>query len=129
MDILLFGVITIFSSIVSAMGIGGGSIFIMLSTLLLGFEHKEAQGYNLIIFILVGLTASISNIKEKKFDKKIFFKLIFMVIIGCIIGIYIASVVEEEHVRLYFYIFMILIGIYEIITSIKNMIKTKTTSD
>jgi uncharacterized membrane protein YfcA len=125
MNIVVFIIIAIFSSIISGMGIGGGSIFIILSTMLLGLDHKLAQGYNLIIFILVGITASIFNIKDKKFDKKLFFKLIFLVIIGCIIGIYLASIIKPEQIRIYFYIFVILIGAYEIISSIKNIMKTK----
>ena len=47
------------SSLVAGMGIGGGSIFILLSTIFNIFEHKEAQGYNLIMFVIVGIFATI----------------------------------------------------------------------
>ena len=51
--------ITIISSIISGMGIGGGGIYILLATTFKIFEHKAAQGYNLIMFVVVGLFATI----------------------------------------------------------------------
>ena len=59
------------SSLVAGMGIGGGSIFILLSTIFNVFEHKEAQGYNLIMFVIVGIFATISNVKNKNIDKNL----------------------------------------------------------
>ena len=43
--------ISIVSGVVAGMGIGGGSIFILLTTIFNLLEHKQAQGYNLIMFI------------------------------------------------------------------------------
>ncbi len=125
MNTIIYIVILIISGIIAAAGIGGGSIYIMLSTLLLSMEQKQAQGYNLIMFVVVGIAATIQNILSKNFDKKIFLKLIFFVIIGCIIGIYIAYKIDEENIRNFFYIFMLFIGFYEIISSIINIVKAK----
>lgn len=118
--------ITIISSIVSGMGIGGGGIYILLATTFKIFEHKAAQGYNLIMFVVVGLFATIFNIKTKNFDKELFKKLFLLIIIGCIFGAIIAKILNENILRYIFYAFMIATSLYEIVVSIKNMIKEKT---
>ena len=115
--------IAIFSGIIAGMGIGGGSIFILLTTIFNLLSHKEAQSYNLIMFIVVGISATISNLKNKKIDKNMFKKLIIPV---CICGILLVKRINENSLRFYFYIFMLIIGSYEIISSLKNMIKAKT---
>ena len=68
---ILLVVIALFSGTIAGMGIGGGSIFILLTTIFSIFEHKEAQSYNLIMFVIVGIFATISNFKNKNIDKVI----------------------------------------------------------
>lgn len=118
-------IVTALSGVLSGMGIGGGAIFILLSTLFSIFNQKQAQGYNLLMFIIVGIAATISNLKNKVFDKKLFFKIIFLVAAGSIIGIYLAKITSEQNIRKYFYIFLVIIGLYEIIASIINLKKSK----
>lgn len=118
-------IIVLVSGIVSAMGIGGGGIFVIISTMFSLFSQKEAQGYNLIMFILVGISATIGNLKNKNFDKKMFLKVIIPVLLGSLVGIYLASIIDEDKIRKYFYIFMLVIGIYEIISSVKEIKKQK----
>ena len=122
---MLFIVISIFSSILSGIGIGGGSIFILLMTAFNLIDYKTSMGYNLIMFIVVGIFASINNIKNKKFDKTIFLKIIFLCLIGSYIGVYFAKVIDEQYLKKYFYIFILIIGIYEIISSLISLKKGK----
>lgn len=117
--------ISTFSGIIAGMGVGGGSIFILLSTIFDIFEHKEAQAYNLIMFIVVGISATILNFKNKKLNKDMFKKLIVPICIGSICGILLVKVIKEETLRLAFYIFMLFIGSYEIISSLKNIFSAK----
>lgn len=122
-------IIAIFSGLVAGMGVGGGSIFILLTTIFSLFEHKEAQSYNLIMFVIVGIFATISNLKNKTLDKNLFKKLIIPVCVGSIGGMLLAKVLDEKILRYIFYGFMLLIGIYEIISSLKSMKKTNTNTD
>lgn len=117
------------SGVIAGMGVGGGSIFILLTTILNIFEHKEAQSYNLIMFIIVGIFATISNIKNKNIDKKLLKKLILPVCIGSICGILLVKHISDDILKNIFYIFMILIGSYEIISSLKNIISTKNNKE
>lgn len=126
---IILVLIALISGIIAGMGVGGGSIFILLSTIFNVFEHKEAQSYNLIMFIVVGISATISNLKNKKLDLKMFKKLIISVCIGSICGILLIKVINDKSLRLLFYIFMLVIGSYEIISSLKKMLSGKTNNE
>jgi len=113
------------SGLLAGMGIGGGALFVMLSTILLGYEQKEAQFINLIMFVAVGVSSTISNFKNKKIEKNILIKIIPLIIIGSIIGTYLMKKIENENLRAYFSVFMAIIGIYEIISSLIKIKKAK----
>jgi uncharacterized membrane protein YfcA len=122
---MVFIIISIITAIIAGSGIGGGSIFILLITAFNLLDYKTTMVYNLIMFVVVGITATINNIKSKKFDKKIFFKIIIFCLIGSYIGVYFAKIVDEVKIKKYFYIFILIIGIYEIISSLISFKKGK----
>lgn len=124
-----FIVVSLVSGIIAGMGIGGGSIFILITTIFNLLEHKEAQGYNLLMFIVAGIAATITNLKNKSIDKSLFKKLIIPVCLGSIVGIFIAKNIDENLLKNLFYGFMLVIGFYEIISSLKNIFKTKNTNN
>lgn len=111
------------------MGIGGGALFVILSTIFLGFEQKYAQTINLIMFISVGLSATISNIKDKKIDFKLVKKSLPFLFVGALIGSGIVKKISGEYLRKYFLYFLVVIGIYEIITSLKRIKKAKNNTN
>lgn len=117
--------IAIFGGTIAGMGIGGGSIFILLSTIFDVFEHKEAQSYNLVMFIVVGISATFINLKNKNIDISLLKKIIIPVCIGSIIGIKLVKYISDDNLKNAFYFFMVIIGIYEIISSLKSIIKAK----
>lgn len=118
-------IIAIICGVIAGMGIGGGSIFILLTTIFGVLEHKQAQGYNLLMFIVVGIVTSIYNIKNKNIDKKTLFKLVVPVCIGSICGIFLLKKFNDEILKKCFYAFMICIGLYEIISSLKKIFCAK----
>lgn len=126
---ILLVIIALFSGTIAGMGIGGGSIFILLTTIFSIFEHKEAQSYNLIMFVIVGIFATISNFKNKNIDKNLLKKLIIPVVLGSIIGIILVKRIDEKILKYIFYGFMLLIGFYEIISSLKNIKKEKLNTE
>lgn len=117
--------ISIISAILAGMGIGGGALFVILSTTFLNYEQKEAQTLNLIMFIAVGITATISNVKDKKIDFKISKRIIPCLILGSFIGTSLFNKLNNESLKKYFSIFLVVVGIYEIITSVIRLIKAK----
>ena len=109
------------SSFLSGMGIGGGSVFILLSILFNLLELNEARTYNLLLFISVGIIVSFKNLNQIKSDKKKYLKGIVFIGMGALLGAFISKYVPEKSLKVLFYIFLLLIGIYEIIVSLKNI--------
>ena len=126
---ILFYVFIVICSFIAGMGIGGGSIFLLVSSIINICDFKQAQIYNLIMFIAVGISSSIYSIKNKKIDFEIFKKLIFFIIIGSIIGVFLNKIVDIKISQKIFLIFMALMGIYEIISSLKQFFYAKNKSD
>lgn len=121
-------IVSSISSLLAGMGIGGGSLFIILGIFFMSLEQKMLQGLNLVMFITTGITATISNIKNKKTDKKLIKQILPGLFVGACIGSNFAKNIKGENLRKYFLYFMIIIGIYEIITSLINMKKAKNNS-
>ena len=109
------------SSFLSGMGIGGGSSFKILTLLFELLNIDQARTYNLVLFISVGISIIFKNLKNYKIFNKKYFKSLFLIIVGCILGIILNKYINQEQIKKYFYFFMLIIGIYEIITSLINM--------
>ena len=118
-------IVSMISAVLAGMGIGGGALFVILATAFLGFEQKYAQAINLIMFVSVGISAAISNIKDKKIDFKLVKKIIPYLIIGSLIGTWVVTKINNNDLKKYFSVFLVLIGIYEIITSLITIKKAK----
>jgi len=121
----MFIIISTISSIIAGMGIGGGAVFVLLTTMFLDIGQKEAQTLNLILFVAVGISATISNFKNKNIDFKIMKKAVPFLILGSLLGSSMFRKLNETTLRSYFLYFLVLIGIYEIITSLINIKKGK----
>ena len=118
-------IVSIVSAILAGMGIGGGALFVMLLTSILSYPQKEAQALNLILFVAAGIGSSVSNIKNKKVDNRIIKKIALLIICGAVIGIWFFGKIKNEYLKMSFSVFMAMIGIYEIITSLINIKKAK----
>ena len=108
---IIFGII---AGIITAMGMGGGTILILLLTLFLNINQHYAQGINLIFFIPTSLIAIIINIKNKNIDLKLGIKLAIFGICGALIGAMISSNLEVAILKKVFAIFLIFIAFYQI---------------
>lgn len=119
--IITLAIIATISCVISGMGIGGGSIFILLSTIFNLFEQREAQTYNLIMFIAIGISITIYNLKKGSIDKKKLKKLIIPTCLGSIVGVILVKYIDQKILKYLFYGFLLIIGSYEIITSLKSI--------
>ena len=108
-------IIGLLSGIISGMGIGGGSILIPSLVLMANLSQHQAQSINLIIFIPVSITALVVHIREKN----IFFQYTKWIvpsgIMGAILGSMIALKIDAYNLKKYFAIFLLFVGIYELI--------------
>ena len=107
-------IIGILSGIVSALGMGGGTILILLLGIFTNLEQHLVQGTNLIVFIPVSIIAILINIKNKKIDYKISFQIIIFGMIGAFIGSMLAFKFNNRILKKFFGIFLLIIGFLEI---------------
>ena len=108
---VLFGII---SGIVTGLGMGGGTILILLLSLFLGQDQHVAQATNLIFFIPTSFAAIIVNIKNKNIDYKITSLIVVFGIIGAVIGALMAQKISSFNLRKIFAVFIIIIAVHEI---------------
>ena len=119
---VLFGFI---SGIVAALGMGGGTILILLLGLFTQMKQHLIQGTNLIFFIPTSIVAIFMNIKNKKINYKVSFIIIISGIIGAILGSKLSFKIENEKLKKYFGIFLLFIAFFEIYSFFKQYILEK----
>lgn len=118
---ILFGVI---AGIVTGMGIGGGTILILLLTIFTNMNQHVAQATNLIFFIPTAIVTIIMSAKKKLIEYKTANTIIIFGILGSMIGAYISSKIDNRILRKLFGIALLSIAIYEIYSYKKQYKKT-----
>ena len=116
---VIFGII---SGIVTGLGMGGGTILILLLSLFVNLEQHVAQATNLVFFVPTAISAIIINIKQKNIDYKLAGIISTCGIIGAIIGAIISESISSNRLKKYFAVFILLIAIYEIFKLYKEYI-------
>lgn len=123
---IIFGII---AGIVSSLGMGGGTILILLLSLFLNVEQHIAQATNLIFFIPTSITAILMNIKSKKINWNISKTIIIYGIIGAVIGSTISNYLQGKKLKKIFGIFLLLIAIFQIYEIYVSYTKSKKTNN
>lgn len=108
---IIFGII---AGTITGMGMGGGTILILLLTLFLGVNQHVSQGINLVFFIPTSIIAIIINWKNKNIDFKLGIQLAVFGIIGAFVGTIISSNIDVKTLKKIFAIFLLIISFYEI---------------
>lgn len=114
-------IIACISSFLSGLGIGGGAVFILTTMLFNILQLNEARTYNLLCFISVGIIISFKNFKSIKNEKIKYIKTFIFLCIGAILGSILSNYISEKITKILFYFFLLIIGVYEIIVSLKNV--------
>ena len=108
------------SGTVAALGMGGGTVLILLLGIFTNMNQHLIQGTNLIFFIPTSITAIYMNVKNKTIDYKISKVVIFSGIIGAFVGSRLSFKFESNDLKKYFGIFLLIIAIFEIYSLIKQ---------
>lgn len=117
----------IISGTISALGMGGGSVLILILSIFLNVEQHVAQASNIIFFIAASSIAITMNIKNKMIDWKISKAIVIYGIIGAIIGAQISLRLDTATLKKAFGVFLGVIAIYEIYRLVR-MYKTNKKS-
>jgi len=107
------------------MGMGGGTILIPILTIFLGINQHMAQGVNLLVFIPMGIIAIIIHAKNKLLDTKAFVLIILPAIAVAICSSVLASGIEQDSLKFYFGIFLVLVGLGQLSAAIVSSVKTR----
>lgn len=116
------------SGIIAGMGMGGGTLLIPILTLFLDVEQKIAQSINLVVFIPTAIVALIIHFKNKLVDLKVGLLIIATGVISSILAALLATNLSNKDLRIYFGVFLLLVGIFQLIESIID-IKSKSKLD
>lgn len=108
------------AGVVSGMGMGGGTILILILSLFLGLDQHVAQATNLVFFIPTSITSIIVNTKNKMINWKIGIPVAIFGVIGAIIGASFAVNMEVNKLKKFFGIFLGFIAIYQTYCLIKQ---------
>lgn len=111
------------SGIISGLGMGGGTILILILTSLFGFDQHVAQASNILFFIPTSLAALYIHFKQKNIEKHLILKMTPFAILGAILGASLSSRIASNTLRKYFGIFLLLIAMYEILILVKDKFK------
>lgn len=119
---ILIGII---SGIVTGIGMGGGTILILLLSIIWNYNQHVAQATNLIFFIPTSLMSIIVNLKQKNINIKLAIILSISGVVGAIIGAAISNNIDVNYLRKFFAVFLIIIAFHEIYSLYKEYIKQK----
>ena len=113
-------IIGMLSGTVAALGMGGGTVLILLFSIFTEYDQHLIQGTNLIFFIPTSIVAIYMNVKNKIIDFKISKMIVFSGVIGAIVGSYLSFKFESDLLRKIFGIFLLFIACLEIYSLIKQ---------
>lgn len=105
---------------ISSLGLGGGTILILLLTLFFNIDQHISQAINLIFFIPTSLAAIIINFKNKNINWKVAKNIVIYGIIGTIFGSIISNKLQGKKLKKIFGLFLgliVLLQIFQIYTS------------
>ena len=105
---------------IGGMGMGGGTLLIPILTLLAKFGQLEAQGINLISFIPMSIIALILHFKNKLVRFKETYPLAIIGAGVSLISSLIAVHINANVLKKIFAIFLIIIGIWQLVEFIKS---------
>lgn len=108
---ILAGLIT---GILSAWGVGGGSLLIIYMTAISGMAQQTAQGVNLLYFLPTSLTALYSHLKNKLVDMKLACPAIITGVLFSLGASYATAAIDKAAMKKVFGMFIIIVGFTEV---------------
>lgn len=119
--LILFGFL---AGIVGGMGMGGGTVLVPLLSFI-DLPQKTIQAINLVSFLPMCSVALIFHAKNKLVETKNVLWLIIPAIIFAIVGALVADMASNKILRLCFAVFLIGVGIWQLVLAIKFIVKQR----
>ena len=128
MTVFLLIIFGFLAGIVGGMGMGGGTVLVPLLSFL-DMSQKTIQAINLVSFLPMCCVALFFHAKNKLIQTKNVWWLIVPAIVFAVVGALVADKANDKVLRLCFAIFLIAVGIWQLIVAIKFIVKQKNTVD
>ena len=103
--------IGLIAGIIGGLGMGGGTVLILLLTIFMNIEQTIAQGSNIIFFIPTAIASIFIFIKNKYINFKVAIPICLWGLVGAFIGARISTKLQINVLRKCFGVFLIIIAI------------------
>lgn len=127
--ILIFIIIGIAGGLIGGMGMGGGTLLIPLLTLFTATDQHLAQAVNLIAFIPMSVVALIIHIKNKLVEFRFVPITALPAVTASVLASLLSKRVEGDALGMYFGIFLMCLGVYQLVSAIIVLVKKKKLKD
>lgn len=125
LQVILFVIIGIAGGVMGGMGMGGGTLLIPLLTIFVGIEQHLAQAINLCAFLPMSIAALIVHIRNKLIEGKHILIVAIPAAAASVGASILSRLVEAKSLSLYFGIFLGAVGIYQFVTAVIGIVKSK----
>ena len=99
------------AGILSAWGVGGGTLLLVLLTLVLHVEQRTAQGINLLFFLPTAAAALVSHARAGRLDRPTLRAAVPAAAAAALAGAWIATGIDVSALRRPFGMYLLLSGI------------------
>ncbi len=107
---LLYFLAALFSGIISAWGIGGGTLLLLIMTLFFDFDQRTAQGINLLFFLPTALSALLIYRKKGFLHKPTIRRTAPWAALGAVAGSLITLYLDSSFLKKPFGLFLLFSG-------------------
>ena len=125
MEIIWYIIAGLISGVIAGMGMGGGTLLIPILTIFFTVNQHSAQGINLLAFIPCAVVSLIIHIKNKLVNFKVALPIILIGLAASVGSALLAIKIESKKLQFLFGCFLLLVGLYQLITAIISIIKNK----
>ena len=114
---------------ITGLGMGGGTVLILLLSIFMQLDQHIAQATNLLFFIPTSIASIVTNIKQKNINMNFAKTVSIFGIIGAVIGATISQRVSSYILRRTFALFILIIAFYEIYGIYKSIKEEQNTNN
>jgi uncharacterized membrane protein YfcA len=126
LDLWLLVVFGFFIGIIASMtGVGGGIFIVPILTFFYGFVVNSATGTSLTTIIFTATASAVNYAKQKRIYFKTGLVLVITTAPGAYLGAWLATIMEERSLGLVFGIFLILVAIRMIVSTLRRKTQDK----
>ena len=99
------------TGILSAWGVGGGTLLLLVMTLFLGVDQRTAQGINLLFFLPTALSALVCPWRGGYLDKPTLKSAVPWAVLAAALGAWAATALDVAVLRKPFGVYLLLSGV------------------